>query len=89
MQPEETEKQQYVIETENNLFKGFTSKGFRNYDQMYSGKLDSGMEFHMEFLILWKIQGRYIRSTIYRHCQAFWTIFDRNQEHRNHIGMWS
>ena len=32
-QQEETEKQQQVIETENNLFKGFTTEGVRNYDQ--------------------------------------------------------
>ena len=32
-QKEETDKQQHVIVTENNLFKGFTTKGIRNYDQ--------------------------------------------------------
>ena len=31
-QQEETEKQQHVILTENNLFTGFTTKGVRNYD---------------------------------------------------------
>ena len=30
---EETEKQQHVIVTENNLFKSFTTKDVRNYDQ--------------------------------------------------------
>ena len=29
----ETEKQQHVIVTENNLFKGFTTEGVQNYDQ--------------------------------------------------------
>ena len=32
-QQEETEKQQHVIVTENNLFKGFTTKGIRNYNR--------------------------------------------------------
>ena len=32
-QKEETEKQQHVIVTENNLFKGFSIEGVRNYDQ--------------------------------------------------------
>ena len=32
-QQEETEKQQHVIVTENNLFKGFTTEGVRNYNQ--------------------------------------------------------
>ena len=31
-QQEETEKQQLVIVRENNLFKGFTTKGVLNYD---------------------------------------------------------
>ena len=39
----ETERQQYVIVAENNLFKGFTTKGVRNYDHKYSGNLDSGV----------------------------------------------
>ena len=30
---EETDKQQHIIITENNLFKGFTTEGVRNYDQ--------------------------------------------------------
>ena len=42
-QQKETEKQQYVIVTENNLFKGFTAEDVRNYDQKLSGKLDSGV----------------------------------------------
>ena len=42
-QQKETEKQQYVIVTENKLFKGYTTKGVRNYDQKLSGKLDSGV----------------------------------------------
>ena len=32
--------------TENNLLKGFSTEGFRNYDQKYSGKLDSGVEWN-------------------------------------------
>ena len=32
-QQEETEKQQHVIATGNNLLKGFTTEGVRNYDQ--------------------------------------------------------
>ena len=32
-QQKETEKQQHVIVTENNLSKGFTTKGIRNYDR--------------------------------------------------------
>ena len=40
-QQEETEKKQHVIVSENNLFKGFITKGFRNYDLKLSGKLDS------------------------------------------------
>ena len=32
-QLEKTEKQQHVIVTENNLFKGFTIECVRNYDQ--------------------------------------------------------
>ena len=32
-QQEETEKQEHVIVTENNLFKGFTTEDVRNYDQ--------------------------------------------------------
>ena len=40
-QQEETEKQQHFIVIENNLFKCFTTEGIRNYDQKYSGKLDS------------------------------------------------
>ena len=43
---EEIEKQQHVIVTENNLFKGFTTEGVRNYDQKYSGKLDSGIAWN-------------------------------------------
>ena len=31
-QQEETEKHQYVVMTENNLFKSFTTKNVRNYD---------------------------------------------------------
>ena len=31
-QQEETEKEQHDIVTENSLFKGFTTKGVRNYD---------------------------------------------------------
>ena len=38
---EETEQQQLVIVTENNLFKDFTAKGVQNYHQKQSGKLDS------------------------------------------------
>ena len=45
-QQKETEKQQHVIVTENNLFKGFTTEGVRNYDQKYSGKLDSGFSWN-------------------------------------------
>ena len=45
-QQKEIEKQQHVIVTENNLFEGFTTKGVRNYDQMYSGKLDSGVAWN-------------------------------------------
>ena len=41
----ETEKQQQVIVTENNLFNGFTS-GVRNYDQEQSGKLDRGVAWN-------------------------------------------
>ena len=37
----ETEKQQHVIVTESNLFKGFTTKSVRNYDQKYFGKIDN------------------------------------------------
>ena len=40
-QQQETKKQQYVIVTETCLFKGFTTKGVRNYEQKESGKLDS------------------------------------------------
>ena len=40
-QQKETEKQQHVIVTENNLIEAFTTKGVRNYDQKQSGKLDS------------------------------------------------
>ena len=40
-QLEETKKQQHVNVTENNLSKGFTTKGARNYDRKLSGKLDS------------------------------------------------
>ena len=32
-QQEETEKQQHVIVTEKNLFKGFTTESVRNYEQ--------------------------------------------------------
>ena len=32
-QQEEIKKQQHVIVTENNLFKGFTGKGIRNYNK--------------------------------------------------------
>ena len=32
-QQKEREKMQHVIVTENNLFKGFTTEGVRNYDQ--------------------------------------------------------
>ena len=32
-QQKEIEKHQHVIVTENNLFKGFTTKGIRNYDR--------------------------------------------------------
>ena len=37
-QHEETEKQQNIIVTENNLFKDFTTEGVRNYDQKLSSK---------------------------------------------------
>ena len=46
---EETEKQQHVIVTENNLFKGFTTEGDRNYDQKWSGKLDSEGRWRCKF----------------------------------------
>ena len=36
---EETEKKQYIIVTENNLFKGFTAESVRYYDNKYSGNL--------------------------------------------------
>ena len=45
-QKKEIEKQQYVSLTENNLFKGFTTEGVRNYDQKWSGKLDSGVAWY-------------------------------------------
>ena len=45
-QQEETEKHQHVIVTENNLFKGFTTEDVQNYDQKYSGKLDSGIAWN-------------------------------------------
>ena len=48
-QQKETEKQQYVILTENKLFKGVrrcSTEGVRNYDHKYSGKLDSGVEWN-------------------------------------------
>ena len=32
-QQKETEKQQHIILTENNLFKGFTTEDVQNYDQ--------------------------------------------------------
>ena len=35
-QQKETEKQQHVIMTENILFKGFITKGVRNYDRKQS-----------------------------------------------------
>ena len=35
------EKRQHVVGTENSLFKGFTTKGIRSYNQKYSTKLDS------------------------------------------------
>ena len=38
---EETEKQQHVIVTENNLFKGFSTKDVRNYYRKQSGQLDN------------------------------------------------
>ena len=38
-QQEETEKRQHVIETENNLFKRFTTEGVKNSNH----KLDSGI----------------------------------------------
>ena len=34
-----------VIVTENNLLKGFTTKGIRNYDQKQSGKLESDVRW--------------------------------------------
>ena len=37
----EIEKQQHIIVTGNNLFKGFTTEGVRNYDQNLPEKLDS------------------------------------------------
>ena len=40
-QHRKTEKQQHIIVTENNVFKGFTTEGVRNYDQKFSGNLDS------------------------------------------------
>ena len=45
-QQKETEKQHHVVVTENNLFKDFTTKGVRNYDQKLSGKLDSDSRWH-------------------------------------------
>ena len=39
-QQKETEKQHHVVVTENNLFKDFTTKGVRNYDQKLSDQLD-------------------------------------------------
>ena len=32
-QQKETEKQQHIIASENNLFKGFTTEDVQNYDQ--------------------------------------------------------
>ena len=40
-QREETDNQQHVIMTEKILFKGLTTKGIRNYNRKYSGKLDN------------------------------------------------
>ena len=40
-QQEETGKQQHVIVTKINLFKGFTTKGVRNYDRKLSGMFGS------------------------------------------------
>ena len=40
---EETKKQQHIIVTKSKLFKGFNAESVRNYDQKYSGKLDSGV----------------------------------------------
>ena len=45
-QHKETEKQQHVIVTENNLFKGFTTECVRNYDQKYFGKFDCGVAWN-------------------------------------------
>ena len=45
-QQKATEKQQHAIVTENNLFKSFTTEDVRNYDQKYSGKLDSGVAWN-------------------------------------------
>ena len=40
-QQEDVQKQQHVIMTENNLFKGYTTKDVLNYDRKESSKLDN------------------------------------------------
>ena len=45
-QQKEIEKQQHVIVTENNLFKGFTTEDVENYDQKHSDKLDSDVAWN-------------------------------------------
>ena len=45
-QQEEITKQENVIVTENNLFKGYTTEGVRNYYQKYSGKLDNSVTWN-------------------------------------------
>ena len=40
-QQEETEKHQHVFMTESNLFKGYTTKDFLDYNRKLSSKLNS------------------------------------------------
>ena len=41
VEEKETDKYQHVIMTENNLFKGYTTKDVLNYDRKQSSKLDN------------------------------------------------
>ena len=47
-QQKEAKKQQHVIATENNLFKGYTTKEVLNYHRKQSRKLDSDGRWRCE-----------------------------------------
>ena len=75
----EIEKQQQVIVTENNSFKGFTTEGVGNYDQKHSGKLDSGVALNSSRCGRFK-DGRFVApSTVIVKLSGLFSVVIKNK----------